>query len=111
MKVELQQNPSPESRNPFYFLLLLSSVLFAVTALGYGLLPLLEQKARDLGQPPPPSLFRRALAANGGKWLLYELALMSFFALLSMGLDRLRSLKKERARATIPPSDSSEPPP
>jgi|SRR6266849_4792317 len=86
----------PEPRNPFYFLLLLASFLFVVTALAYGVIPLLEQKAAEAGQPPPPSTFRSALRADGWKWLLYELAIMIVFGFLSMGLDRLRSLKKER---------------
>jgi hypothetical protein len=110
MNVNLQKFPRPGPRNPFYLLLLLSSVFFVVTALAYGLVPLLEQKARELGQAPPPSPFRRALVNNGAKWLLYELGVMALFAALSMGLDRLRSLKKERAGKTIPSSSSSEPP-
>jgi hypothetical protein len=85
-----------EPRNPFYFLLLLTSLLFVVTALAYGIIPLLQQKAADAGQSPPPSPFRSALRTDGWKWLLYELAAMMVFGFLSMGLDRLRTLKKER---------------
>ncbi len=88
----------PEPRNLFYFLLLLASVLFIVTALAYGVIPVLEQKAADAGQIPPPSAFRSALRADGWKWLLYELAAMMIFGILSMGLDRLRSLQKERKK-------------
>jgi hypothetical protein len=86
----------PEPRNPFYFLLLLTSLLFVLTALAYGIIPVLEEKAADAGQAPTPSPFRTALHADGWKWLLYELAAMMIFGFLSMGLDRLRSLKKER---------------
>jgi hypothetical protein len=98
-----------EPRNPFYLLLLLASVLFVVTALAYAVVPELERKARDAGQMPPPSPFRDALRADGWRWLLYEVAAMIVFGLLSMGLDRLRRLQKERAAATIPPS--GDPPP
>ena len=87
---------SSEPHNPFYLLLLLASVLFAATALGYALVPSLEEKAVEAGQVPPQSAFRDALRTDGWKWLLYEVGAMILFGVLSMGLDRLRSLKKER---------------
>ena len=102
---------SSEPRNPLYFLLLLVSLVFVMTALGYALIPVLEQKAAEAGNPPPPSPFRDSLRENGGTWLLYEVAAMIVVGLLSMGLDRLRALKKERAAATIPPSQHSQPTP
>jgi hypothetical protein len=94
----------PEPRNPFYFLLLLTGLVFTATALALAVVPTLEQKARDAGQPPPPSQLRDALRSDGWQWLLYELAVMVVLAILSMGLDRLRSLQKERAAATISPT-------
>jgi len=97
-----------EPRNPFYLFLLLSSLLFVVTALAYGVVPVLEERARHLGQATPHSAFRASLSANGPKWLLYELGLMAIFAVLSMGLDRWRSLKKERSQATISSSSGVE---
>jgi len=100
-----------EPRNPLYLLLLLASLLFVVTALGYAILPELEQKARAAGEPPPPSEFRDALRANGGRWLLWELAAMGVLGIASMGLDRLRSLKKERAAATIVRDEGTTPSP
>jgi hypothetical protein len=103
--------PASEPRNPFYLLLLAVSVLFVLTALAYGLVPILEEKAAAAGQPPPPSPFRDALRADGWKWLLVQVAVMVVLSLLSMGLDRLRSLQKQRAAATIPPSggESTDP--
>jgi hypothetical protein len=98
-----------EPRNPFYFLLLLSSVLFVVTALAYAIIPTLEEKARDVGEIPPPSAFRDALRQDGWLWLLWQVAAMIVFGLLSMGLDRLRRLKKERAEGTISPTSNSSP--
>jgi hypothetical protein len=100
---------SAEPRNPFYFLLLLASLLFTVTALAYAVVPVLEEKARDAGELQQPSALRDALREHGGSWLLYEVAAVVVFGLLSMGLDRLRRLKKERAEATIPPT--TDPPP
>jgi hypothetical protein len=102
---------SPEPRNPLYLLLLLASLLFVATALAFAFIPILEQKATDAGQPPPPSEFRDALRANGGRWLLYEVALMAVLGIASMALDRLRSLQKERAGRTIPSGDGKEPSP
>jgi hypothetical protein len=99
-----------EPRNPFYMLLLAASVLFVATALGYGVVPVLEEMAARAGEPAPPSPFREALRANGPVWLLYQLGAMIVFGLLSMGLDRLRSLQKQQTAGTIPPSqDDSSP--
>jgi hypothetical protein len=92
---------SPEPRNPLYFLLLLASLLFVCTALAYAFIPLLEQKAAEAGVPPPPSAFRDALRDDGWRWLLCEVAVLTVLALAGMGLDRLRSLQKERAARTI----------
>ena len=90
-----------EPRNPFYLLLLLASLLFVVTALAYAVVPALEEKAKEAGEMPPPSPFRDALRTDGWKWLLVEVATMVVLGLLSMGLDRLRTLKKEREDARI----------
>ncbi len=103
--------PSTEPRNPFYFLLLIASLLFVVTALAYAFVPILEQKASEAGQSPPPSPLREALNTQGWKWLLYELAAMVLFGVLSMALDRLRSLKKQRVSDRIPSVREDEAPP
>jgi len=87
-----------EPRNPFYLLLLLASLLFVATALAYALVPSLEEKAIEAGQAPPQSAFRDALRTDGWQWLLYELSAMILFAALSMGLDRLRSLKDKKQK-------------
>lgn len=99
-----------EPRNPFYLLLLLVSLLFVVTALAYALVPSLEQHAADAGRPAPPSPFRDALRQDGWKWLLAELAVLTLFGVLSMVLDRRRSLQNDRGRDTIPPSDHNPSP-
>jgi hypothetical protein len=102
---------SPEPRNPLYLLLLLASLLFVLTALAYAVVPVLEQKAADAGQPPPPSPFRDALRADGWRWLLAEVALMIVLGIASMVLDRLRALQKEKAGRTIPSANGEEPSP
>lgn len=103
-----------EPRNPLYFLLLLASLLFTITAVAYAVIPVIEEKARDAGEPPPPSAFRDALRNHGGTWLIYQAVAVVAFGLLSMGLDRLRRLQKDRTEATIPPTadpPASQPPP
>jgi hypothetical protein len=79
-----------------------------VTALAVALVPVLEDKAREASNPPPPSEFRARLRSEGWLWLLYEAAAVVVFGLLSMLLDRLRRLKRERAAATIPRASPSD---
>jgi formate hydrogenlyase subunit 3/multisubunit Na+/H+ antiporter MnhD subunit len=97
----MMADTAKEPRNPLYLLLLAASILFVVTALAYAVVPVLEEKAKEAGQMPPPSPFRDALRADGWKWLLLEVAAMMIFGLASMGLDRWRHLKRERAQAGI----------
>jgi hypothetical protein len=99
-----------EPRNPFYLLLLVTGLVFVVTALAYAVLPVLEEKATTAGSPPPPDEFRSLLRADGWIWLLVLLGAMMVFGILSMGLDRLRTLQKERAARTMPPSETSNSP-
>jgi hypothetical protein len=82
-----------ESWNPFYVLLILVSVTFVITALAYAVVPVLEQKARDAGQAPPPSMFRDSLRHDGWIWLLCEGGAIAVLSVLSMGLDRWRRWK------------------
>lgn len=105
-----------EPHNPFYLLLLACSLAFVVTALAVALVPVLEDKARDAGNPPPASEFRESLRNDGWLWLIYLAGAVLVFGLLSMVLDRLRRLKRERATGTIapvgdPPAAPGSPPP
>jgi hypothetical protein len=100
-----------EPRNPLYLLLLLASLLFVVTALAYAFVPVLEQKAVEAGEPPPPSEFRDALRRHGGRWLLYEVGAVVALGVASMVVDRLRALQKNRAEVTIPPANEQTPSP
>jgi hypothetical protein len=95
-----------ERRNPFYLLLLLTSALFVLTALALGVVPVLEEKAADMGNPPPPSALRDALRRDGWIWLLIEGGAVAVFGIASMVLDHLRRLQKERAAPTIPPGSN-----
>lgn len=105
----MSSQPS-EPHNPFYLLLLVVSVLFVLTALEYGFVPVLEERAVERGAAPSsPSPFRQWVRANAPRWLLYEFAAMTVLALASIGLDRLRSLKKKAPADTIPPSPVDQP--
>ncbi len=99
-----------EPRNPLYLLLLVVGVLFVVTALAYAVIPVLEQKAIEKGEVPPPSEFREALHRDGGTRLLGELAALIVLGIASMVLDRLRSLKKPPGGDTISPTKRTNPP-
>ena len=79
-----------EPRNPFYVLLMIAGLLFTLTAVAYAVIPVLEEKAIEAGNPPPPDEFRDALRTEGWKWLLWLVLGVVVFGLLSMGLDRLR---------------------
>lgn len=92
--------------NPFYFLLLLVSFLFVATALAYAIIPVVEQNAKDAGVAPPPSLARDLLRQHGGQVLLWELVGIFLFGGLSMGLDRLRTLRQQQATTTMAPTPS-----
>jgi hypothetical protein len=95
--------PPREPRNPLYLLLLLAGLFFTLTALAYAVVPVLEEKAADAGNPPPPSPLREALRRDGPRWLLYQLAAVVVFGIASMVVDRVRSLREERRSAATPP--------
>jgi hypothetical protein len=102
---------SSSPRNPLYLLLLLAGLVFAVTALACAVIPVLEQKATEAGNPPPPSAWRDSLRVDGWKWLLVELAVLVALGIASMVWDRLRSLQNERGAGTIPNDPPTPPPP
>jgi amino acid transporter len=98
-----------EPRNPFYLLLLIVGLIFIVTVLAYAVIPVIEQKAMDAGQMPPPSPFRDALRQDGWKWVLVEVALLVVLGLMSMGLDRWRRWKQESANPDTTKVESPPP--
>jgi hypothetical protein len=105
----MPSNPS-EPRNPLYLLLLLASLVFVLTALAYAVVPVLEEKAAEAGNPAPPSALRDALRLDGWKWLLVEVAVMVVLGVASMWLDgrRLRRLQNTGARGRMPTAKSDE---
>src|SRR5947209_1419007 len=93
----------PEPRNPFYILLIVVSLAFVLTALAYAVVPVLEQKAAEAGQKPPPAPWRDALREDGWRWLIYQGVAILVLGGLSMGLDRWR-----RWRRPPPPSGEAK---
>ena len=83
-----------EPRNPFYVLLMLVSLLFVVTALAVALVPVLEDKAgkRAARRPRPPSA--RPCVTTAGTGCSTRSPCMVLLGILSMDLDRLRTLQK-----------------
>jgi hypothetical protein len=100
-----------QPRNLFYLLLLLAGLVFVLTALAYAVVPELERKAAEAGNPPPPSALRDALRADGWKWLLGEVAVVVALSLLSMVLDWRRTLQNDRAGGTIADERRPDPSP
>ena len=96
-----------EPRNPFYILLLLVGLLFVITLLAVVMVPILMDRAEQAGGDVPKVGFHQLIKRDGVWWVLYEVAALIVLSLLSMGLDRLRTLKKERAARTIPPSEQT----
>src|SRR5688572_2345887 len=97
----LREDMSTEPRNPLYMLLLVVGLVFVMTALAYAVIPVIEQKALDAGQEPPPSPLRDALRQDGWKWLLYEVAILIVVGVASMVWDRLRGLQNAAPAGTI----------
>ena len=92
---------SSEPRNPFYFLLLLASLAFVVTALAYAVVPILEEKALQKGQETPFP-YPASLKSHGWLWLLIQVGAMVVFGVLSMGLDRWRRHVEEKKTRSAP---------
>jgi hypothetical protein len=104
---EPSMSDKPEPRNPFYFLLLLAGLLFVVTLLAVVLVPILMEKAQAAGAEVPKEGFHQLIKRDGIWWVLAEVLAIIILSIASMVLDRLRSLQKERAARTIPPSDQT----
>ncbi|HKB41165.1 MAG TPA: hypothetical protein VKD72_32355 [Gemmataceae bacterium] len=107
----MPSSPS-EPRNPLYLLLLLASLVFVLTALAYAVVPALEEKAAEAGNPAPPSALRDALRRDGWKWLLVEVAVMVVLGVASMWLDgrRLRRLQIRQGGGRMPSASAESNP-
>jgi hypothetical protein len=97
-----------EPRNPLYLLLLVVCLFFVITALAYAFVPTLEGMAFDAGRDVEHSAIRDSLVNDGWLWLLVEVVAIVILSVASMACDRLRSLQKEPAAATIPSAKPEE---
>lgn len=79
-------SPKPR-RNWFFTMLVPASVLFAVTAVAVAVVPAMEDRAAELGNPAPPSAFRTALREDGIWWLVAEVALVIVLSVAAMVFD------------------------
>jgi hypothetical protein len=81
-------SPPAEPRNWFFTLLVPASVVFAVTAIAFAVVPTLEDRAAQAGSAPPPSMLRDALREHGWWWLLIEAGVVVALSLTAMIWDR-----------------------
>jgi len=91
----------PEPRNPFYLLLLIVGLIFVITLLAVVLVPILMDKAQAAGAEVPKEGFHQLIKRDGIWWVVAQAVALVILGIASMVLDRLRSLKKERAARTI----------
>jgi hypothetical protein len=89
-----------EEFNPFYCLVLLTGVLFVLTALAYVVSMIVSPGAISPVAPgtPAASPLAQWLNQHGGRTLLWEAGALAVAAVLAMGLDRWRSWHASRAK-------------
>jgi hypothetical protein len=94
--------------NPFHFLLGLMGVIFTVTAIGFTVLIVREEK--QAWQQPTPVVAKgtakepdmrehpllKLLSAHGMEILLYQIGVIAVFTAAAIGLDRWRDVRAER---------------
>src|SRR5260370_22336292 len=98
----------PAPRNPFYLLLLLVGLLFVVTLLAVVMVPILMDKAQAAGADVPKEGFHQLIKRDGIWWVVAEVVALVILSLASMGLDRLRTLQKDRAAKRISSTKHNE---
>ena len=83
----------PRSRkfaNPFYSLLMIAGITFALTATAYGVMAFREARPAAIGQAPPASIEHPLIAwmsQHGEAALLTELALLATFVFGAIATD------------------------
>ena len=113
--------PSPKPPlNPFHFLLGLMGIIFTMTAIGYTVLIVREEKL--VWQQPASSATANAsaepdmrdhpllklLSAHGMGILLSEIGVIAVLTAAAIGLDRWRDLRAEKAKLTASEEKPSE---
>jgi hypothetical protein len=86
--------------NPFYVLVVLAGVAFVVTAMGWLVAPMIQEKARNPGGGVAPGAGSLAIAAWFDAWsttaLTAELAVMIVAGGLAMAADRWFTRRNDR---------------
>ncbi len=93
-------NPSKKLSNPFYVLVLLAGIAFAVTACAYGVMTVKELR-RDQAIEEPTSAdsrFSEFVDRNGPTIMFAELAVLALFTFASISLDQYFTVDRESAR-------------
>ena len=103
---------TPEQRkrtNPFYVALLVTGVVFCVTAMAYVVMIVVRLRPEEAAKPDHPLI--AWLARSGDRLLLIELAVLALATFLAIGADGWfddRSAPKN-ARKHAPPPGRKEP--
>jgi len=106
--------------NPFHFLLGLMGVIFTVTAIGYTMLIVREEK--QAWQAPPPMAapgnpaepdmrehpLLKLLSAHGMEILLSQIGIFAVLTAAAIGLDRWRDVRGEKEKQAAV-SEQSQP--
>jgi hypothetical protein len=86
--------------NPFYVLLVLAGVAFAITACAYGVMAVKQMHASDLAlpgqttelsRPPADPGFIHFMEQHGNRLMVVELAVLGLMTMAAIGTDRLWS--------------------
>lgn len=95
---------SKRETNPFYGLVVLSGVAFAVTTLAY-VAAIVREEHSFAGEPTPvhPSPVFDFFAERGESLMLWEAGSLTVTGLLAMGLDRWRSWRKVKPETPASP--------
>jgi len=108
--------------NPFHFLLGLMGVIFTVTAIGFTVLIVREEKqawqqpapVAAKGADPKPDMrehpLLKLLSAYGMEILLYQIGIIAVLTAAAIGLDRWRDLRNERTKKLTTPAQTEQVP-
>ncbi len=101
--------PAPK-KNVFYFLLVVTGILFATTACAYGVMTVTFIRAAEMTDQlslepviQPPLI--QFLDTNGFNLMIYELGVLCFFCVAAVALDEVRDRRatsNEASRKTHP---------
>jgi hypothetical protein len=96
-----------EAFNPFYAVLVVAGVAFAVTACAYGVMTFVSLRAAEAGQNPAalPSSLVRFMNDHGERMLGGELLLLAVAAVGAISTDRYwqrRAAERRQDKTTTP---------